>query len=108
MDVRQKNPAIFCNRRLGFYLLALGVSLLSACSRPAFMVGMGTSGKYLEAREEITRRGGNVDKAIQNLEAVVRDDPTCCRPYHDSLTLLGRAYYMRSRYGMPSPFCREP
>jgi len=72
---------------------------VTSCTRPAFMTGMGTGGKYLEARDEVTRRGGNIDKATQNLEIVVRDDPTCCRPYNDSLTLLGRAYYLRNRYG---------
>lgn len=70
--------------------------MLSACARPAFLAGIGTGGKYLEAKEEIMRRrGGNLEKAIVNLETVVRDDPT----YRDSLTLLGRAYYMRERYG---------
>ena len=72
---------------------------VASCSRPGLLTGLGTGGKYLEAREEITRRGCNVDKAIQNLETVVRDDPT----YRDSLTLLGRAYYMRSRYGDAKP-----
>jgi tetratricopeptide (TPR) repeat protein len=78
-------------------VLVFAISLmLPACSRPAFLGGIGTSGKYLEAKEEITRRrGGNIDKAIVNLETVVRDDPT----YRDSLTLLGRAYYVRERYG---------
>ena len=69
---------------------------LFGCSRPSLLVGIGTSGQYLEAREEITRRrGGNIDKAIVNLEGVVRNDPM----YRDSLTLLGRAYYMKGRYG---------
>jgi tetratricopeptide (TPR) repeat protein len=69
---------------------------LASCTRPAFLGGIGTSGKYLEAKEEITRkRGGNIDKAIVSLETVVREDPT----YRDSLTLLGRAYYKRERYG---------
>ena len=81
--------------RASFLVLAISL-MLAACSRPAFLGGIGTSGKYLEAKEEITRkRGGNIDKAIVNLETVVRDDPT----YRDSLTLLGRAYYTRERYG---------
>ena len=70
--------------------------MLAACTRPAFLVGIGTGGKYLEAKEEITRkRGGDIEKAIRSLEAVVREDPT----YKDSLTLLGRAYYVKGRYG---------
>jgi len=59
------------------------------------LAGIGTGGKYSEAKEEITRRrGGNADRAIVSLETVVREDPT----YRDSLTLLGRAYYMKGRY----------
>lgn len=85
----------FVGRRLSFGALAISLLLVS-CSRPAFLGGIGTGGKYLEAKEEITRkRGGNIDKAIVSLETVVRDDPT----YRDSLTLLGRAYYIRERYG---------
>jgi len=81
---------------MGYLLLAFNLVLASACSRPAFLVGIGTGGRYSEAREEISRRrGGNVDKAILNLETVVREDPT----YKDSLTLLGRAYYIKGRYG---------
>lgn len=80
----------------GCFLLAIIVSFVFGCSRPAFLAGIGTSGKYLEAKEELTRRrGGNLDKAIFNLETVVREDPT----YRDSLTLLGRAYYMKGKYG---------
>jgi len=76
-------------------LLTINLSFVFGCSRPSFLVGIGTGGKYLEAREEITRpRGGNVDKAIVNLEGIVRDDPT----YSDSLTLLGRGYYKKGRY----------
>ena len=52
-------------------------------------------GRYLEAKDEITRpRGGDINKAIVNLEGIVRENPT----YQDSLTLLGRAYYKRGRY----------
>jgi len=81
---------------MGYLLLAFNLVLASACSRPAFLVGIGTGGKYLEAKEEITRkRGGDIEKAIRSLEAVVREDPT----YKDSLTLLGRAYYVKGRYG---------
>lgn len=69
--------------------------LLFACSRPSLLVGIGTDGKYQEAREEITRRrGGNLDNAIVKLEDIVREDPA----YRDSLTLLGRAYYAKARY----------
>ena len=97
MSVIRKKTAIFRNRwSLGFYLLVLGLAFVPGCGRPAFLVGIGTGGKYLAAKEEITRkRGGNIDKAIFNLETVVRENPT----YYDSLTLLGRAYYMKGRYG---------
>ena len=57
-------------------LLALGFLLLSSCTHAK-------------------SRGGNIDRAIDSLEAVVRQDPT----YRDSLTLLGRAYYKKGRYG---------
>lgn len=77
------------------FLLAVTLPLIFGCSRPQFLLGIGTGGKYLEARDQITRkRGGDIDKAIGNLETVVRDDPL----YQDSLTLLGRAYYMKARY----------
>jgi tetratricopeptide (TPR) repeat protein len=77
------------------YLLALSSFLIGACGRPEVLSGVGTGGKYLQGREEITRkRGGNFDKAIVSLETVVQQDPT----YKDSLTLLGRAYYMKQRY----------
>jgi len=80
---------------MGYLLLAISISFASGCSRPAFLAGIGTGGKYLEARDNITRkRGGDIDKAISHLESVVRDDPL----YKDSLTLLGRAYYMKGRY----------
>jgi len=76
---------------IGYLLLAVTHLLVSGCSIPRF----GTGGRYQEAKDEITRpRGGNIDKAIANLEAIVRENPT----YHDSLTLLGRAYYKRGRY----------
>jgi tetratricopeptide (TPR) repeat protein len=75
----------------GCWLLA--ITFLFGCSAPKWYFG--TGGKYNEARLEITRRrGGNLDKAIANLEAVVTQDPT----YRDSLTLLGRAYYKKERY----------
>ena len=35
-----------------------------------------------------------MDKAVEALESVVRQDPT----YKDSLTLLGRAYYRKGRF----------
>lgn len=35
-----------------------------------------------------------MDRAVADLEAVVKEDPT----YRDSLTLLGRAYYRKGRY----------
>ena len=84
----------FCLVVVAFLLLPINVILLSGCGRPAFLAGIGSGGKYMEGREEVMARRGNVDKAIQSLEAVVKEDPT----YRDSLTLLGRAYYMRERY----------
>lgn len=80
---------------IAYFLLAIALPFVLSCSRPAFLAGIGTGGKYLEARDNITRkRGGDIDKAIVNLETVVREDPL----YKDSLTLLGRAYYMKARY----------
>jgi tetratricopeptide (TPR) repeat protein len=55
----------------------------------------GIGGRYNEGREQFTRgRGGDMDRAVAALEAVVKEDPT----YRDSLTLLGRAYYRKGRY----------
>ena len=55
----------------------------------------GIGGRYNEGREQFTRgRGGDMDRAVSALEAVVQEDPT----YRDSLTLLGRAYYRKGRY----------
>lgn len=80
----------------GYLLFAIFYSLfaflsVSGCTIWRFGVG----GRYLEAKDEITRpRGGDINKAIVNLEDIVRENPT----YQDSLTLLGRAYYKRERY----------
>jgi tetratricopeptide (TPR) repeat protein len=55
----------------------------------------GIGGRYNEGREQFTRgRGGDMNRAVSALEAVVQQDPT----YKDSLTLLGRAYYRQGRY----------
>ncbi|MBI4489635.1 MAG: tetratricopeptide repeat protein [Deltaproteobacteria bacterium] len=76
---------------VGCFVLAISLAFGSGCSIPR--LGMG--GRYQEAKDEISRpRGGNIDKAIVSLEAIVRENPT----YYDSLTLLGRAYYKRGRY----------
>ena len=78
---------------VGYILLAFSFHSMSGCSRPDWYVGVG--GKYNEAKLELVRRtGGNVDKAIVNLESIVQQDPT----YRDSLTLLGRGYYKKGRY----------
>lgn len=69
----------------------LPLCFLSACWRPS---GIGVGGHYLDAKAEITKRGGNADKAIADLTYVVTRDPF----YHDSLTLLGRAYYTKGFY----------
>ena len=53
------------------------------------------SGRYLDGRDQFLRgRGGDMDRAITSLEAVVSENPA----YKDSLTLLGRAYYNKERY----------
>lgn len=76
---------------IGYLLLAISYFLISGCSIPRF----GQGGRYLEAKDEIARpRGGDINKAIANLEAIVRENPT----YQESLTLLGRAYYKKGRY----------
>jgi tetratricopeptide (TPR) repeat protein len=76
------------------WYLTLSLVVILGCSRPDYFVGVG--GKYNAGKEEIIKRhGANLDRAIINLETVARDDPT----YKDSLTLLGRAYYRRARYG---------
>lgn len=55
----------------------------------------GTGGHYEAGREEFLRgKAGDMDRAIVELESVVRENPT----YRDSLTLLGRAYYNKGRY----------
>ncbi len=75
-----------------FYsLLVIGLLPLLACWRPP---GVGIGGRYLDAKLEIAKPRGNMNKAITKLEYVVRQDPF----YEDSLTLLGRAYYRSRRY----------
>lgn len=79
-------------RNLSLSLLAL----LSACGLgthdiPRFGIG----GHYQQGKEQFLRgRGGNMDKAVAGLEAVVRENPA----YRDSLALLARAYYNQGRY----------
>lgn len=76
---------------VGCLLLAISLAFVSGCSIPRF----GQGGRYLEAKDEITRpRGGDINKAIANLEGIVRENPT----YQESLTLLGRAYYKKGQY----------
>ena len=73
-------------------LLLIAV-LIYGCSNslPRF----GTGGRYEEGRDQFLRgRGGDMDRAVVALEAVVMVDPT----YKDSLTYLGRAYYRKGRY----------
>lgn len=85
----------------GLTLAALLVAfLLSGCAggdSTGFTVwrpkGFGVGGRYNEARHEL-RKDGNMSKAIENLEYVVREDPF----YKDSLAQLGRAYYNAGRY----------
>jgi tetratricopeptide (TPR) repeat protein len=72
-------------------LFAIGLLSLLACGRPT---GFGIGGRYLDAKTEIAKPRGNLNKAISDLDYVVRRDPF----YKDSLTLLGRAYYKSRRY----------
>jgi Tfp pilus assembly protein PilF len=59
------------------------------------MSRFGIGGHYLGGKEQFLQgRKGNMDRAIRELESVVREDPT----YKDSLTLLGRAYYRKGRF----------
>ena len=94
---QKKKTKVSCGSRLrlaplGCSLLALVLSM-SACSRPNWFFGLG--GKYNEANiERLRARGGNLEKAIGDLESLVQDDPG----YRDSLTLLGKAYYKKGRY----------
>lgn len=75
-------------------LVAVSLWLASSCTHAIPRFGIG--GRYAEGKQEVTKsRGGNIDRAIDSLEAVVRQDPM----YRDSLTLLGRAYYKKGRYG---------
>jgi tetratricopeptide (TPR) repeat protein len=74
-------------------LLFIVVLSMSACSAPSWFFGLG--GKYNAANIELMRgRGADLEKAIANLESIVKDDPS----YRDSLTLLGKAYYRKGRY----------
>jgi len=74
---------------LSIILIAVFVS---SCWRPA---GIGIGGQYFDGKTEIVKgRHGDVNKAVSHLEYVVVRDPY----YKDSLTLLGRAYYMGGRY----------
>jgi tetratricopeptide (TPR) repeat protein len=69
------------------------IVVLSACASSLPRWGVG--GHYEAGKEEFMRgKAGDMDKAIAALEAVVRENPA----YKDSLTLLGRAYYRKTRY----------
>ncbi len=73
--------------------LLLVAVLICGCSNS--MPRFGTGGRYEEGRDQFLRgRGGDMDRAVVALEAVVMADPT----YKDSLTYLGRAYYRKGRY----------
>ena len=80
---------------LGALLLTL-IAALPACGDIfSYVPRLGTGGRYLEGRDQFLRgRGGNMDTAIEALQAVVKDDPT----YKDSMTLLGRAYYRKGHF----------
>jgi len=95
---RSNRSGATCHRPRFFRLAAwlfIGVlaPFASSCSKPDWSFGSG--GKYNEASMELIRgRAGNLDKAIQDLQFVVQENPT----YRDSLTLLGKAYYRKGRY----------
>ena len=73
--------------------LLLVAVLIYGCSNS--VPRLGTGGRYEEGRDQFLRgRGGDMDRAVVALEAVVMADPT----YKDSLTYLGRAYYRKGRY----------
>jgi tetratricopeptide (TPR) repeat protein len=95
MQKKRANDSRRCRLRpvpISCLLLAL-VSSISACSAPNWSFGLG--GKYNQANIELMRgRGADLEKAIGNLESIVKDDPS----YRDSLTLLGKAYYRKGRY----------
>jgi tetratricopeptide (TPR) repeat protein len=96
IPIQKKCAKVSSRRRLrvpaGCLLLAL-VSSLPACSAPNWYFGLG--GKYNQANMELMRgRAADLDKAIANLESIVKEDPS----YRDSLTLLGKAYYKKGRY----------
>ncbi len=78
---------------IGGLLVGVIAIAVPGCSRPDWSFGSG--GKYNDANIELIRgRTGNLDKAIQDLQFVVQENPT----YRDSLTLLGKAYYRKGRY----------
>jgi tetratricopeptide (TPR) repeat protein len=95
--VKKKETKVAWRSRLrlasiGCFLFTLVLSM-SACSAPNWYFGLG--GKYNQANIELMRgRGADLEKAIANLESIVKDDPS----YRDSLTLLGKAYYRKGRY----------
>ena len=94
--MKMKQPTSRAVSIIGILCLCLSCLVSSSCSflggpTPRFGIG----GSYNEGREQFTRgRGGDMDRAVEVLESVVRQDPW----YRDSLTLLGRAYYRKGRF----------
>jgi tetratricopeptide (TPR) repeat protein len=81
------------NQSMVYKKLLLVAVLIYGCSNSLPRFGIG--GRYEEGRDQFLRgRGGDMDRAVVALEAVVVADPT----YKDSLTYLGRAYYRKGRY----------
>lgn len=71
------------------------VSLLICYGCSNTLPRFGKGGRYEEGRDQFLRgRGGDMDRAVDVLETVVKQDPT----YKKSLTYLGRAYYSKGRY----------
>ena len=74
-------------------LVLIFLIFVAGCTH--YIPRFGIGGRYEEGRDQFFRgRGGDMDTAVNALEAVVKQDPT----YKKSLTYLGRAYYRKGRY----------
>jgi len=75
-----------------YLLLAISSMMHFSCQT---VPRLGVEGHYAGGRDEFLKgRAGSMNKAVVEMEYVVRRDPT----YKDTLTLLGRAYYRKGRY----------
>ena len=76
------------------FILSSVLLFTSGCTSIGRPVGI--IGHYQAGREALIKpRAIGADQAISYLEEVVKRDPL----YEDTLTLLGRAYYKKERYG---------